>query len=124
MLGDVETERLLLLAQQLVLLVLLAADRRVLELLLDLGEKRALAAQPLVRGALAVGERVLERLEHPAARGAGRVERAALDQRLERALVHRLRVDALGEVPERGERPALCARRNDRAGGRVADVLD
>ena len=95
-----------------------------IELLLGLGEERALAAQPLVRGALAVRERVLEGLEHPAPRAAGRVECAALDERLERALVHGLRVDALGEIPERREGPAVLACRDDRPRRRVADVLD
>src|SRR5436190_6264227 len=39
-----------------------------------------------------------------------RVERAALDERVERALVRRGGVDAFTEVPDRGERPALLPR--------------
>ena len=62
-------------------------------------------------------------VEHPATRRAGRVERTALDERLERAPVDRLRVDALGEVEDRLERPALAARAHDRPRGRLAHVL-
>src|SRR5207253_84345 len=68
-------------------------------------------------------ERLLETGEHALARRAGRVERAALDERLERPLVHDLRVDALGEVPDRRERPALLPRTHDRAARGLADVL-
>ena len=60
-------------------------------------------------------ERLLEHGEHPHPRRAGRVERAALDERLERALVDDLRVDALGELPDRRERPALVAGGDDLA---------
>ena len=123
-LADVEPERLLLQPQQVVLLELLRPDRRVRRLLVGLGEERLLPAQALVLRALPVRERVLERLEHPAARAAGRVERPTLDQRLERALVHDLRVDPLGELPERRERRALVTRRDDRPRGRIADVFD
>ena len=62
-------------------------------------------------------------LEDPAPRRPGRAERAALRERLERPLVHELRIDALGEVPDGRERPALAARGDDRARGRLADVL-
>ena len=51
-------------------------------------------------------------------------KRAALDQRLDRLLVDRAGVDALAEVPQRGERPALLARALDRLDGLVADALD
>src|SRR5207244_5331210 len=70
-------------------------------------EDRALAEQLVGLLLLAPRERLLEADEHPAPRRSGRVERAALDERLERALVHDLRVDALGEVPDRRERSAL-----------------
>ena len=46
----------------------------------------------------------------PAAGRAGRAERAALDQRLDRLLVDRAVVDALAEVPQRGERRRPRAR--------------
>ena len=52
--------------------------------------------------------------EHQAlARVAEGVERARLDQRLDGALVQHRRVDAVAEVVEVGERPALVARRDD-----------
>src|SRR5581483_7077189 len=108
MLGDVQPERLLLEAQELRLLELgdrrnrrMVPRRRVAAELPEV-EDRPLAEQPVRLLALAPGERLLEAVEQPAARGAGRVEAAALDERLERALVHDLRVDALGEVPDRG----------------------
>ena len=59
-----------------------AASPRVAEV-----EDRALAGEPVGLLAAAPRERRLEHLEHPLARRAGRVERAALDERLERALV-------------------------------------
>ena len=77
-------------------------------------EDRGLPREPVGRVLLPPRERLLEQDEHPG--GAGRVERAALDQRLERALVHDLRA-TLGEVPDRLERAALVAGRHDRAGG-------
>ena len=49
-------------------------------------------------------------VEHAPARGAGRAERAALDQRLDRLLVDGAAVDALAEVPQRRERPSPRAR--------------
>ena len=117
MLGDVEAERLLLEAQELALVELGDRDRRMLDLdgLLGLAEAavedRGLAGEPVGRDALAVPESGVERGEHPHPRRAGRVERAALHERLERALVQRLRVDALGELPDRLERPALARAR-------------
>ena len=110
-LADVEAERLLLQPQELVLLELARAaiggwcaarsSSAVAEV-----EDRALAGEP-------VGLRRAGRSESacssassiPCRERARRVERAALDERLERALVHHLRVDPLGEVPERLERP-------------------
>ena len=86
-------------------------------------EDRALPREPVGGVTVAPPERGLEALEHPLARGAGRVERAALDERLERALVRDRRVDALGEVPDRLERAVLLARGDDRARRAVADVL-
>src|SRR5262249_19890310 len=128
MLGDVEPERLLLQPQQLVLVPLLDGNVRVV-LRLRLGvveaevEDRTLAGETVCRMAIAPGERGLEAFEHPLARGAGRVERAALDQRLQGTLVDDSRIDSLREVPDRLERPVLLARRDDRARGAVADVL-
>ena len=87
-------------------------------------EDRSLAGEPVGLLLAAPRERLLEALQHPAPRAAGGVQGAALDERLQRPLVHDLRVDPLGEVPERVERAALLARRDDRARRRVADVLD
>ena len=56
------------------------------------------------------------------ARMAERVERARLDQRLDRALVEHRRVDAVAEVVEVGERPALLARGDDVHDHALADV--
>ena len=73
---------------------------------------------------LARGLRLLEHAEHALARGAGGAEGAALDERLDRALVDRARVDAGAEVPDRPELPTLLARRLDRLDGREAHALD
>src|SRR4029450_3899287 len=59
--------------------------------------------------------RSVERGQHPHPARAGRVERSALHERLERSLVRGSRIDSLAEVPDRGERPALVARADDRA---------
>src|SRR6185295_20292385 len=56
-----------------------------------------------------------------AARRERRVERAALDERFERRLVHASRVDAAREVEKIVERPTLGARFEDRLERRVAD---
>ena len=117
MLGDVQAEALLLQLQQLGLLVLLGRDRGVV--------LQPAAARPAEVEDRALPERPVGLLRLPAPSAcsstssialarAGRA-RAALDERLERALVHELRVDALGEVPDRRERPALGARGDDRA---------
>ena len=95
--------------------LLLLAERAV--------EDRRLAGEPVGGGALPVAERGVERREHAHARRPGRVERAALHERLERALVQDLRVDTLGELPDRLERPALGPDADDRLGRRLADVL-
>ena len=65
-------------------------------------------------------ERLLEHVEHSLARAG---DRAALDERLDDALVRDRRVDALGEVPDRLERPFL-ARLDDRAARDLPDPLD
>ena len=80
-------------------------------------EDRALADQRVLLRLLPRPLRLLEHLEHAPPRRAGRAERAALDQRLDRLLVDRAGVDALAEVPQRGERPALLARALDRLDG-------
>src|SRR5207249_11265114 len=59
--------------------------------------------------------------EHAAPRAR---QRAALDERLERALVHDGRIDALGEVPDRLERAALLTRADDRARGDLPHALE
>src|SRR5690242_4889301 len=119
MLGDVEAERLLLELQQVALLELAGRDRRMVlrARLLDGAEveDRALAREPVGLLLLSPRERLLQQLEHAAPRrGVETVERAALDERLERTLVHELAVDALGEVPDRRERSAFLARTHDR----------
>ena len=87
-------------------------------------EDRALADQRVQLGLLPRGLGLLEHREHPLAARAGRAEGAALDQRLDRLLVDRAGVDALAEVPQRGEAPALLARALDRLDRLVADALD
>ena len=105
--------------QQLVALELVRRDRRVARrgrrrvrspTRVEQVEDRALAHLRVLLGALAGGLRGVQHVEHPAARGAGGLERAALDQRLDRALVHRAAVDALAEVPDARERAVLAAR--------------
>src|SRR5581483_4473769 len=86
-------------------------------------EDRALAAARVLLRGLAGRLRLGEDLQHAPAGGARGVERAALDQALDRALVDRARVHALAEVPDRGEGPAALAGGDDRLHGRVADVL-
>jgi hypothetical protein len=86
-------------------------------------EDRALSGEPVRLLALAPRERLLEHLEHPETRVAGRVQRAALDERLERALVARRRVDTFAEVPDRRERPVLLAGADDPARRRLPHVL-
>src|SRR6266566_1959342 len=111
MIGDVEAERLLLQLEQLVLRELARRDggvmtsRRVAARFVAEVEDRALAEQLVGLLFLSPGERLLEAFQHPAARRVGRIECAALDERLERALVDGLRVDAFREVPDRRERP-------------------
>src|SRR5436190_10468206 len=117
-LGDVEAERVLLQSQQLGLLELLAGDLRVLDL-----EHRLLAEERLLLARGAGAERGFERAEHAHSRPPGRVERAALDERVERPLVRGGVLDALAEFPDRLERPALLARADDRARRRLSDVL-
>ena len=87
-------------------------------------EDRPLAGEPVGLHPSTPRRGLLEHLDHPAARVAGRVQRAAPNQRLQRPLVRDLRIDALGEVPDRRERPAVTPRRDDRPRRRVADVLD
>ena len=130
MLGDVETERLLLQAQQLVLLELVRGDvrvvlgRRFLRTGLAEIEDRPLPRDLVRLRAAAPGQSLLHAFEHPAPRRPGRVERAALDQGLQSPFVRTLRIDSLGEIPQRLERSPLLACRNDRTRGRVAHVLD
>ena len=108
---DEQADRLLLDGQQLGLVELLARDRRVRR-----GregrraaarvaahrqvEDRALPDLRVELGLLAGGLGLLEHAEHALARVARAAERAALDERLDRALVHRARVDARAEVPD------------------------
>ena len=64
-----------------------------------------------------------ERLEHPEAGGAGGVEGAAADEALQGALVDLGLVDAAAEVPDRLERAARVARREDRGHGVLPHAL-
>src|SRR3954463_8736464 len=134
--GDEEPDGLLLDGQQLGLLELLGWDRRVLRGHQGRGGAGAAIAEvaevedaPLADlgvelRLLARGLRLLEHAEHALARSPGGAEGAALDERLDRALVDRARVDAGAEVPDRAELPALLAGRLDRLDGREAHALD
>ncbi len=130
MLGDIEAERLLLEAQELAFVELGDRDRRMLDLdgLLGLAEAavedRGLAGEAVRRDTVAVPESRVERGEHPHPRRAGRVEGPALHERFERTLVQRLRVDPLGQLPDRLERPSLRAHAHDGVGGCLPHVLD
>src|SRR3954466_6836292 len=137
--GDEEPDGLLLDGQQLRLLELLGRNRRI-RIPPARHEGRGGAGAAIAEVAevedapladlgvqlrlLARGLRLLEHAEHALARGPGGAEGAALDQRLDRALVDRPGVDAGAEVPDRPELPALLARRLDRLDGREAHALD
>ena len=123
---------------------------QVLALVREVGHRRVLAHRPAGSGAetraagscrlLEVEDRGLAELgvllrlrsrglcmrqhgQHAAARGPGRVERAAADQRLDRLLVHAAAVDALAEVPDRRELAALLPGLDHGVHRRSADVL-
>src|SRR5262249_46213239 len=87
-------------------------------------EDRPLADLRVELGLLAGCLCAFEHREHALARRAGRPERAALDERLDRLLVDGPRVDPCAEVPQRLERPAAVASRLDRLDRGVADALD
>src|SRR5205814_5559307 len=124
---DVEAEHLLLHPQELVLLELLARHDRVVARPFSCAfpalvhgpeiEDRPLPGEAVGLLLLPPRERLLEHVEHPLARAG---DGAALDERLDDALVRDRRVDALGEVPDRLERPFL-ARLDDRAARDLAD---
>src|SRR4051794_19125669 len=86
-------------------------------------EDRALPDLRVLLGLLAGRLGLLQHRQHALARRAGRAERAALDERFDRLLVDGTTVDALAEVPDRGERSALFACALDRLDGREADAL-
>src|SRR6185503_14341632 len=86
-------------------------------------EDRALADLGVELRLLSRALRLLEDAEHALARVARGAERAALHERLDRALVHRARVDARAEVPDGLERPALAAGGLDGLDRGVADAL-
>src|SRR5439155_110088 len=67
---------------------------------------------------------VLERARDDARDRAEPVGRAALDERLEDALVAALKVTAPAEVVERAESPAILARLDDALDRTLPDVLD
>ena len=126
--GDVQAQRLLLGGELLVAGHLRAGDRGV-ELGDGVGaahraEQRLLARREVEPAAGGLAHRRRERLEHPQARRAGRVERAAADQALERPLVDLRLVDAAAEVPDRLELAALLARGEDRGDGVLPHPLD
>ncbi len=81
-------------------------------------EDRALADQRVLLGLLPGALGLLEHVSMPLRRGAGGAEGAALDQRLDRLLVHRAAVDPGAEVPQVPERSALLPRPLDRLDGR------
>src|ERR1700704_5090752 len=87
-------------------------------------EDRALTDQGVLLGLLSGALRLLEHRQHALATRACRAERTALDQGLDRLLVYRAVVDALAEVPQRGELAAILARPLDRLDRLVADALD
>ena len=87
-------------------------------------EDRALADLGVLLGLLAGALGLLEDGEHALAGRAGGAERAALDQGLDRLLVHRPVVDALTEVPQRREVAVLGAGGLDRLHRLEADALD
>src|SRR5664280_1491058 len=87
-------------------------------------EDRALPDERVLLDLLPGGLRLLEHREHALAAGARGAQRAALDQRLDRLLVDRAVVDALAEVPQGRELPALLAAAFDRLNRLVADALD
>ena len=126
-LGDVDPERLLLEREQIRLLELPRRDLRVhlgrRRLLAAEVEDRALAEQPVGLLAPAPRECVVDHLEHPAPRCSRRVQRAALDQRLERALVGDRGVDPFREIPEGGKRAPALARGDDCRRGCLPHVL-
>src|SRR4051794_16761859 len=82
-------------------------------------EDRPLAEQAVALLLLPPRHRLVEHLEHALARAR---QRAALDECFEDALVGNRPVGALGEVPDRLERP-VAARSDDRSGGALADAL-
>ena len=115
MLRDVEAEHLLLEPQQLVLLVLVGWRRRMVLRLLVLRwaevEDRPLPREPVGLLLLPPPDGLLEHLEVALARAG---QRTALDESLQHALVRHDRIDALGKVPDRLERAALGAGRDQR----------
>src|SRR5207245_2813656 len=68
--------------------------------------------------------RLLEHRKHPPAAGAGRPERSALDQCLDRLAVDRAGIHTLAEIPQGCEGPALLARALDGLDRLIADALD
>src|SRR6185437_6914582 len=138
---DEQPDRLLLDRQQLGLVELLARDRRMHRPREARGgcgarpvrravpafcqvEDRTLADLRILLDLLARALRLLEHGEHALAARAGRTERAALDQGLDRLLVDGAVVDALAEVPQRGELAALPSPPFDRLNRLIADALD
>src|SRR6186713_2691350 len=87
-------------------------------------EDRGLPTQLVLLCLLAGSLCEAEDFEHALAGRAGRIERAALDQALDRLLVHRARIDARAEVPDGLDAAALLARLEDLLHGGVTDVLD
>ncbi len=130
---DVEPHGLLFHGEQLALLKLPGGDRRVArtasrrrtavatEVHTEI-EDRALADLGVLLRLLTSRLRLFEYREHAHARCAGGAKGAALDQRLDRLLVHSPAVDALAEVKDVDERP-IRTRGFDRLHGRVADPL-
>ena len=126
-----DAERLALARQQLLLLELARGHRRVRAAAATADGGVVEALEEVRLAGVAIGLRLAPRLhglvehqQHPAARIARRIERARADQALQHAARHVLRVDALGDVPDRDEAPIGLARLDDRAHRVLADVLD
>src|SRR4051794_28300161 len=87
-------------------------------------EDRPLADQRVLLGLLTRRLRLLQDREHAFARSSCRAKRTALDQRLDRLLVHGTAIDATAEVPQILKWTALLAGALDRLHGSEAHALD
>ena len=86
-------------------------------------EERELARLAVARGARGQLEGTVERVEQLGAVSRQRVERAALDQRLEDLAVEISQIDPFGEVEEVGERTACRSRPGAARGALLSTAL-